>query len=69
MFRVDRRPRGEDRWLYLKLACFGLGAALALLGMALKRDILITIAIGILALGFLLRFLRKDPAEDGAGEE
>jgi hypothetical protein len=62
---VSRARRGTDRWLSLKLAAFGIGAALALAGIALRSDLLVTLAIITLALGLLLRLLsRRDPPGD-----
>lgn len=73
LFRPSRERRGPDRWLDLKLLLFSLGAAVGLTGMLLGRDWVIFTAIGILALGVLVRFLpgEQDPAgeEDPAGED
>lgn len=61
---VRRDRTGSDRWLFARLAAFGAGAALALTGMALRSELLVNIAIGVLVLGFLLRFLgRRRPPE------
>lgn len=62
---VRRDRRGPDRWLSLKLAAFGIGAALALTGIALRSDLLVTLALITLALGLLLRLLsRREPPSD-----
>lgn len=64
LFRPRRDPAaGPDVWLPLKMALFVTGAAAAVAGIALDRDWLINAALGLLALGFLLRFLRprQDP--------
>lgn len=48
------------RW---RMVLLGLGALLALLGMGLDRDWMVNAALGILVLGFGLRFLPG--GEDG----
>lgn len=66
MIFTSRRNRGgPDVWLPLKVALFIAGAAAAVAGMALQRDWLITAAIVLLGVGFLLRFVkpRGDPDE------
>ena len=68
IFRVDRQRRGTDRWLELKLALFAIGAALALLGFALRREWLVDVAIGVLVVGFLLRLLRRRAPENAPDE-
>jgi hypothetical protein len=66
---ISRAPAPDDRWLYLKLASFVVGAGLALLGLALRNDLLVTIAIIVLALGVVLRFLvRPAPSADTSDE-
>lgn len=53
-----RRGRGgPDRFVYWKLALFFLGAGFLVAGMATGRDWAVAVAIGVLALGLLLRFL------------
>ena len=56
IFRPSRARR-NDRFLDAKLLIFTLGAACALGGMALDLGWLVYLAIGILALGLVLRFL------------
>lgn len=58
------RPAGPDIWLPLKMSLFVAGAATALVGMALERDWLVTVAIVLLALGVLLRFIRPRQGPD-----
>ncbi|HSJ15860.1 MAG TPA: hypothetical protein VK939_15745 [Longimicrobiales bacterium] len=63
---ISRERRGPDRWLYYKLALFAVGAVIAVLGVALGNDLLVTIAIGVLFLGLLTRLLpRGEQPEDG----
>lgn len=65
-FRPRRDPAaGPDVWLPLKMALFITGAAAALAGIALDRDWLVNAAIALLALGFVLRFLRPRPEPGG----
>lgn len=54
-FRRD--GTGEDRWLGAKIALFSVGAALAVVGMALRIDWLVWVAVAVLASGVLLRLL------------
>lgn len=58
------RPQGPDIWLPLKMALFVVGAAAAVAGMALERDWLVTVAIVLLALGVILRFVRPRQGPD-----
>jgi hypothetical protein len=46
-----------------KLWIFGIGALLALLGMALENDWLIGGAGVVLAVGIVLRFVRRSPPD------
>lgn len=60
---VSRRRRGSDDNLGWKMATLAVAAVLILLGVRLGQDWLIWSAIGVLLLGFVLRFLpgtRKD---------
>jgi hypothetical protein len=63
MFRADRQPRGEDPLLLLKMTLFVVAAAIAVIGMALQLTWVIFGAILLLAVAFLLRFLRPRAAE------
>jgi len=56
-FRVSRERRGPDPHLNIKIAIFSVGAALALVGMALENRWFIYSAIGVLAIGVLLRLI------------
>lgn len=56
----------DDPWLDVKLWIFGLGAILALLGMGLRNDWLIGAAGIVLAVGVLLRFVRRGPGDPPA---
>ena len=52
---------GPGRFDHWKLAVFWIGAALLLAGMATDRRPLVAAALGVLALGFLLRFFDRPP--------
>jgi len=65
MFRPDREPRGEDPLLLVKITIFVAAAGIAVVGMALERQWIIVAAILLLAVAFLLRFVRPR-AEDSA---
>jgi hypothetical protein len=58
---IDREPRGEDPLLLLKMTLFFAAAAVAIAGMVTQRPWLISVGILILAVGFLLRLLRRRP--------
>ena len=66
MFRPDRRTRGEDPLLLLKMAIFFAAAIVAIYGMATENEWVIFAAIIVLGIGFLLRFLRPRNAEADA---
>ena len=62
----------DDRWLQAKLWLFGVGALVALVGMALEIDWLIGAAGVILLAGILLRFLGgtgQGPLEDSGSPD
>ena len=54
---IDRRPDRPVRHLEARIALFGAGAILALVGMAMEQSWLINVAIGVLIVGILVRFL------------
>jgi hypothetical protein len=60
IFRPTRERRGPDRWLNAKVAIFCLGAGIALVGVASEKNWVVNIAIGVLAIGFLMRFLPRN---------
>ena len=65
IFRPSRERRGPDRWLSAKVAIFCLGAGIALVGVASERNWVINLAIAVLAIGFLMRFLgRRKPQSE-----
>jgi hypothetical protein len=68
---VDRsRKAGDYPWLPWKVRLFVAGAALAVVGMAVDSNVLVGIAIGVLAFGFMIRFLPGGRGvEDGEEEE
>lgn len=62
MFRPSRKRReGEDRFLAWKIGLFAIGAGAGFAGMALSLSWLVWVAVAVLAVAVLLRFL---PARD-----
>jgi hypothetical protein len=75
---LDRSSRGPDPWLDWKVRVFFLGAALALVGMAMGNRVVTGVAMGVLLVGVILRFVggggrvgpeEEGPDEDGGGRE
>lgn len=65
MFFSRGRRSGADRLLPLKVASLIGGGVLGLVGMRAGNSFLVSIAIGVVLAGFLLRFLpRRDPEAD-----
>lgn len=58
MFFQRRRRSGPDRFLPAKLATLIVGGVLGLVGMRVGNSLLVSIAIGVVLVGFLLRFVR-----------
>jgi hypothetical protein len=58
-FRPSRERRGEDSYLNVKVALFCLGAGIAMVGVASGKRWVINLAILVLLIGFVLRFLPK----------
>jgi len=70
MFLDRRRRDNPGRFVGLKIGLFFAGAAVLLAGMVTERDVLVAVAIGILGVGFLLRFLdRREPLRFHEEEE
>jgi hypothetical protein len=64
-FRVSREKRGPDPYLSAKVAIFCIGVVVAFIGMKLDKSWIISLAIGILLVGFILRFFpRERPPEE-----
>jgi hypothetical protein len=57
LFHASRDTQGDDRFLRLKVIIFVIGAALGIAGMSSRRDWLVATAIGVLAIGIVLRVL------------
>lgn len=57
MFFSSRKRRGPDLHLDWKVRLFFLGAVLALIGIGTESSILIALAIFVLLVGVVLRFL------------
>ena len=67
VFRPDRRRRGHDPHLEIKVVLFGIAAVFALVGMYFGERWMTGIAIGVLSLAMLVRFLpggADAPADD-----
>ena len=69
MIFLDRSRRGPGRFTEAKVALFFLGAVFLLVGMTRERDVLVAVAIAILGVGFLLRFLERRPERDWSEED
>lgn len=66
---IDRRKRGGT-YLQWRARLLGIGAVLALVGIATGREWVINVAIGVLVLGFGLRFLEgRDVPEEAEEDE
>lgn len=65
---ISRDPR-TGRFLKLKIACFVVGAVLALAGMSLRLRWLVWTAIVVLALGFALRFAVEGRADESGDDD
>lgn len=63
---VDRRKRGPGANLAWRVRLLGLGAVLAMVGISTEREWLINVALGVLILGFGLRFVG---ARNGEGDD
>lgn len=59
LFRPDRDRRGEDPALDHKMLVFMLGAVLALVGMTSGNRVIVYLAIAVLLVGVVLRFLHR----------
>jgi hypothetical protein len=60
MIFSSRKNRGEDPHLDWKVRIFFLGALLALVGIARDSRLLVGLAVGVLLLGFVLRFIPRE---------
>lgn len=59
IFRPDRDRRDEDPALDHKMLIFMLGAVLALVGMTSGNRIIVYLAIAVLFVGIILRFMHR----------
>ena len=66
---MDRDPDREVRHLAWRVRIFGAGAIVALVGIYFEAEWLVSVAIGILLLGFVLRFLPTSGEGEGSGEQ
>ena len=67
MVFIDRSPERPVRFLEWRVRLFGAGAILAVAGMAAEMGWLIWIAIVVLLVGFLLRFVPVPDESEPAG--
>ena len=68
MVMVSRR-RGPGRFLDWKLRLFMIAGVLLLIGMTRQVDLLVGIAIALLAVAFVLRFFEGEKAEETPAED
>ena len=68
---LDRSKRDQGANLAWRVRLLGVGALLAMLGIGAQREWLINVALGVLILGFGLRFVgrRSEGTEDDTEEE
>ncbi|UCC25519.1 MAG: hypothetical protein JSU98_00205 [Gemmatimonadales bacterium] len=59
---IDRRKRDRGTNLKWRVRLLGLGALLGLVGIGTEREWLVNVALGVLIVGFGLRFLARDEA-------
>lgn len=64
-----RRGARDDGRLPVKIALFTVGALLAVVGMALRNDWVVTAAAVVLGAGILVRLLPADGPENGETNE
>ena len=57
MFFRHRRRSGSDPLVRVRLATLILGGVLGLIGMRFDNAVLVNVAIGLVLVGFLLRFV------------
>ena len=71
MFLPSRGRKGPDHYYAAKLAIFVVGVVVMLAGVRLDKGWLVNVAIGVLAVAVLLRFLPQkstDPDADSDAE-
>jgi membrane protein implicated in regulation of membrane protease activity len=61
MVFTSRRAGGTGRFLEWKIRLFAVAAVLLLVGMAREIDLLVLLAIALLAVAFALRFFEREP--------
>jgi len=67
MVFASRRGGGTGRFLEWKIRLFAVAAVLLLVGMAREIDLLVLLAIAVLAVAFALRFFEREsppPADE-----
>ncbi|HEU4559112.1 MAG TPA: hypothetical protein VFS20_14725 [Longimicrobium sp.] len=69
MVFTPSRSKGPSRFLSWKLRLFFIAAVLLLVGMAREADLLVIIAIALLAVAIFLRFFERDRREETPAEE
>ncbi|HSJ07705.1 MAG TPA: hypothetical protein VK936_13460 [Longimicrobiales bacterium] len=68
-FRPDRTRRGDDHYLGHKMLLFVAGAVLAMVGMAAGQDLLVYLAMAVLAVGIILRLASHRRTRGGAADD
>lgn len=70
VFFRRRRRSGSDRFLPVKRATLIVGGVLGLVGMRVHSSLLVSAAIGVVLVGFLLRFVPQHDSEaDAKGQD
>lgn len=69
VFATRRRRSGPDPFLRVKLVTLILGGVLGLVGMRVESRLLVSAAIGLVLVGFFLRFVRRHDAEADIREQ
>jgi purine-cytosine permease-like protein len=64
----SRRRSGPDPLARVRLATLVLGGVLGLVGMRFDNSLLVSVAIGVVLVGFLLRLASRTDAEGDAND-
>jgi len=69
MFLPSGGRKGPDRYYTAKLAIFVVGVVVMLAGIRLDKGWLVNVAIGVLAVAVLLRFLPQESTDPDADSD
>lgn len=71
MFRGSRYVESPeaDRWVYPKVILFLVGAALGIAGMVAHIDWLVTVALAVLGVAILLRWITRSRVADAVHDD